>query len=298
MNGYEVCETLKKDPEFKKIPVIFVSALSEPLDKVKAFSLGGVDYITKPFQLEEVQARVQTHLRLRQLQNELEDYNQHLEEKVQEQVKEISESQVATILALAKLAEYRDNDTGHHIDRIPSYCKMLAEALCNVEPYQSQITPAFIQNMVNASSLHDIGKVGIPDKILLKSARLTADEFEVMKMHTLIGSQLLEKVRASSPKNSFINMGIEIARSHHEKWDGTGYPDGLKDRQIPISAHILALTDVYDALRSRRPYKEPFTHEETCKIIKASSGTQFDTVLISVFNEIHPEFEKIYASLT
>jgi putative two-component system response regulator len=298
MNGYEVCEILKKDPTLKEIPVIFISALSEPLDKIKAFSLGGVDYITKPFQLEEVQARIETHLRLRRMQSELEDYNQHLQEKVREQIQEISDSQMATILALAKLAEFRDEDTGRHIERIQYFCRLLVEHLDHSDLYRSYLTPDFIQNIFHASPLHDIGKVGISDDILLKPGKHTPEEFEKMKKHTTLGSNFLEGVRSRYPKNSFINIGIEIARSHHEKWDGSGYPDGLSGSQIPISARILAIADVYDALRSKRPYKEPFSHETTLNMIVSDSGTHFDPELIKMFTEIHLEFKKTYSMLT
>ena len=298
MNGYEVCETLKKDILFKEVPIIFISALSEPLDKVKAFGLGGVDYITKPFQLEEVQARVETHLRLHRLQNKLEDYNQHLLDKVREQIQEISESQMATILALAKLAEFRDEDTGHHLDRIQYFCRMLAECVAKNGIYQSVITPNFIDNIFHASPLHDIGKVAIPDKILLKPGKHTPDEFEEMKKHTTIGSEYLETVRSNYPKNGFINTGIEIARSHHEKWDGSGYPDGLAASQIPVSARILAVADVYDAMRSKRPYKEPFSHKTTLNIIAGSSGTHFDPEIIKAFISVNQDFEKTYKQLT
>jgi putative two-component system response regulator len=293
MTGYEVCELLKKDPETKDIPIIFISALSEPFDKVKAFSLGGVDYITKPFQAEEVQARIETHLRISSLQNELEKHNHHLQELVQEQIKEITDSQMATILALAKLAEFRDEDTGRHIERVQIYCKLLAIRLSLKQQFHSIITSAFVENIFHASPLHDIGKVGIQDAILLKPAKLTPEEYDIMKKHSVIGAQTLIAVRERYPKNHFINMGIIIARSHHERWDGRGYPDGLSGQDIPHAARIMALADVYDALRSKRPYKSALSHPDSLKIIAEASGSYFDPEMVEVFMELEGEFEKI-----
>jgi len=293
MSGYEVCEQLKNDPATADIPIIFISALSEAFDKVKAFSVGGVDYVTKPFQSEEVQARIQTHLRISALQNELEKHNHHLEELVQEQIKEISDSQMATILALAKLAEFRDEDTGRHIERVQIYCKLLAIHLSLKKPFRSAITPAFVENIYHASPLHDIGKVGIPDTILLKPGKLTAEEYELMKKHTVVGAQTLIAVRERYPKNHFINMGIIIARSHHERWDGRGYPDGLNGADIPHAARIMALADVYDALRSKRPYKPAFSHSDSLRIIIEESGTHFDPEMVDSFKELADEFGNI-----
>jgi len=297
MDGYEVCTHLKQNPNLSKVPVIFISALTEPLDKVKAFSVGGVDYITKPFQLEEVRVRVENHLRLTRLQRLMEEYNHNLEEKVIEQVNEISDSQLATILALAKLAEYRDKDTGRHIERIQHFCRLLVTYMAEMPGYSGQISPIYIDNISHASPLHDIGKVGIPDHILLKPGRLTPDEFEIMKTHTMIGYNLLQSVNERYSHNSFIKTGIEISRSHHEKWDGTGYPDGLKGTEIPLSARILAVADVYDALRSKRPYKESFSHIASSKIILEGDGSHFDPDVIKAFIELEDTFERVYADL-
>ena len=293
MDGYQVCEILKRDQDTRDIPVIFISALSDPFDKVRAFSVGGVDYITKPFQLEEVQARVKTHIRLRTAQIELEEYNQHLEELIQEQIGELLDSQMATILALAKLAEYRDEDSGKHIERIQDLCKMLSIRLSKRLQNTSILTSIFTENIYNASILHDIGKVSTPDHILLKPGKLTFEEFEIMKKHAPIGAQLLETVKERYPKNHFINMGIDIARSHHEKWDGSGYPDGLKGEAIPLAARIVTVADVYDALRSKRPYKSEFTHEESYDIIVKGKGTHFDPDIVETFKDIHLELRSV-----
>ncbi|MBF0259397.1 MAG: response regulator [Desulfamplus sp.] len=291
MDGYEVCRRLKEDQKLKEIPVIFISALNETKDIIKAFSSGGVDYITKPFQIAEVKARVSTHLKIHQLQVELEKHNLNLNKLVKEQVQEISESQIATIFALAKLAEHRDDDTGTHLFRIRNFCRMLATNLEDSSIYQDQINSKFIDNIYNASPLHDIGKVGIPDNILLKPGKLTSDEFEIIKKHTIIGSDTLQEVLETYQKNSFINMGIAIARSHHEKWNGSGYPDALAGENIPLAARILAVADVYDALRAKRVYKPAFTHEKACEIISNDSGKHFDPVIVNAFTKIASEFD-------
>ena len=286
MDGFEVCRRLKQDVRFRDIPVIFISALTETLDKVKAFGIGGVDYVTKPFQFEEVEARVETHLKLHR-------YQAHLEELVAEQVEEISASQVSTIFALSKLAESRDNETGEHMERVQIYCRMLAEKLGQEEPYKRVIDGDFINDIFNASPLHDIGKVGIPDHVLLKPGKLTPAEFDIMKKHSPVGATTLEAVRDIYRKNVFINMGISIARYHHECWDGTGYPDGLKGEEIPLAARIMAIADVYDALRSKRCYKEAFSRDMSRKIIESGSGTKFDPVLVKAFLVLEKEFDSI-----
>ncbi len=293
MNGFEVCERIKADERLKEVPVLFISALDEVKDKVRAFSVGGQDYVTKPFQAEEVRARVKTHLHLRSLQVELERYSHHLEQLVEEKIQEISESQMATILALSNLAESRDDDTGHHIERTRTYCKGLAVELRRSAKYEGYIGDAFIGNLYQAAPLHDIGKVGIGDAILLKPGRLTAEEFNIMKTHTLIGAGTLRRIHARYPKNAFLQMGIAIAQSHHERWDGGGYPDGLAGETIPLSARIMALADVYDALRSKRTYKEAFSHERSCAIILEGEGTHFDPAVIQAFRVIESEFAAI-----
>jgi len=293
MDGFEVCRRLKADAALTDVPVIFVSALTETMDKVKAFGVGAVDYLTKPFHGEEVLARVSTHLELHRLRRELAEHNRELESRVKQQVEEIAAGQFATIFALSKLAESRDDDTGQHLERVRTFCRLLATRLREHRARGGCIDDAFIENISRASPLHDIGKVAIPDSILLKPGRLTADEFEFMKTHTLHGARTLEAVHAQYPGNTFVQMGIEIARSHHEKWNGKGYPDGLQGEQIPVSARIMALADVYDALRSERCYKSAFPHRESCAIIVDDSGEHFDPELVAAFQALESEFEAI-----
>jgi putative two-component system response regulator len=289
MDGYEVCLRLKKDAYLKEIPVLFISALSQTSEKVKAFEVGGVDYITKPFQFEEVKARVETHLKLHRL-------TMNLADQVEVQVKEITELQMGMIFGLAKLAEARDSDTGKHLDRIRMLCRLFAEELhCHPE-FSSKLNDTYCERIFQASPLHDIGKVGIPDRVLLKPGKLTPEEFEVMKTHTTIGAQTLIEVQKRFPNNEFLRMGIRIARSHHEKWNGQGYPDQLQGRDIPLSARIMAVVDVYDAVRSKRVYKPPVSHAETCEMIIRDSGMQFDPALAEVFSHIHLKFDEVWTA--
>jgi len=290
MDGYEVCTRLKMDPKLKDIPVLFISALTQTSEKLKAFELGGVDFITKPFQFEEVKARVETHLKLYRLQ-------QGLEDRVKEQVNEITELQMGLIFGLAKLAEARDNDTGKHLERIQILCKILADELSQLPQYASVLDEAYCERIFHASPLHDIGKVGIADNILLKPGKLTAEEFEIMKTHSAIGANTLIEVQQRYPRNKFIEMGIMIARSHHEKWNGMGYPDHLEGDDIPLCARIMAIVDVYDAIRSKRVYKPPVSHQETCQILHQDSGKHFDPDLINVFSKLEAGFDEVWSSL-
>jgi putative two-component system response regulator len=294
MNGFEVYARLKADTAFKDIPVIFITALMETADKLKAFSMGAVDYVTKPFQSEEVCARVETHLRLRKLQRDMATYNNHLEELVQEKIKEISRSQMATIFALAKLAESRDSDTGQHLERVQTLSRILACELRSLPPYSGIITDHYLENLYQAAPLHDIGKVGIPDAILLKPGRLSSAEFDEMKRHTGFGAETLKSVQASYPGNSFIEMGVDIAQSHHEKFDGSGYPFGVKGEAIPLSASIVALADVYDAMRSKRPYKSALSHVEATDFIIQSGGKHFNPHIVAAFVRRSGDFEALY----
>lgn len=293
MNGFEVCKRIKDDEKLKEIPVLFISALAAVSEKVKAFAVGGVDYVTKPFQFEEVQARIETHLHLSQMRLALERYNLHLSELVHDKIQEISDSQVATLLAVSKLAESRNDETGHHIERARIFCQILAQQLRNDLRYAQSIDDAYVDNIYYAAPLHDIGKVGIADNILLKPGKLTADEFEIMKTHPTIGANTLKAVRTRYPKNAFVNMGIAITQAHHERWDGSGYPYGLAGEDIPLAARIMALADVYDALRSERLYKPAYSHQQSCDIILEGAGQHFDPAVITAFQAVESEFAAI-----
>ncbi len=298
MTGFELCERLKSRPATADIPVLFLSALNDLDDKVKAFTVGGVDYITKPFQEKEVLARVHTHLTLKQMREKVMEYNHRLESMVNERMKDVYDSQRATLSAISTLAEWRDEDTGTHIERTKKFCRILAQDLAKQPGFDWLTRSSFIDIISHAAPLHDIGKVGIPDTILLKPGRLTPEEFEAMKTHTVIGARILETVQKTYPKNSFIDTGIKLARSHHEKWNGSGYPDGLKGTDIPLEGRIMAIADVYDALRSKRPYKEPVSHEEAADLILHESGAHFDPVLVECFCRHETQFDSIFKSMS
>ena len=296
MDGFEVCRNLKSNEILKNIPVLFISALTSASDKVKAFHEGGVDYITKPFYFEEIRARVETHLRLSRIQKEIERHNLHLEDLIQEKILEVVNSQVATIHALSTLTESRDDDTGWHIERTRLFCKILAERLKDKSTYSNSVDSHFVESVFQTAPLHDIGKVGIPDSILLKPGQLTPEEFEIMKSHVILGAKTLNTVLEEYPQNRFIATGLEITRFHHEKWNGKGYPDRLAGAAIPLSARIMAVADVYDSLRSERPYKDAFSHEKSYDIIVNGSGEDFDPVIVEVFKECGKEFADIHAN--
>lgn len=289
IDGFELCRRIKTDDALKKIPVIYISALSDTDDIVKGFQAGGVDYITKPFKADEVKARVRTHLEIFDLRNSL-------EKKVDEKVEQLAQTQMETIFSLAKLAQSRDDDTGSHLERVQEYCKELSLELQKTPKYQSVIDDRFVKNIFHASPLHDIGKVGIPDSILLKNGRLTPEEFDEMKKHTTIGAETLKEVNQKFGQNAFIEMGLVIAEKHHEKWDGTGYPFGISGEEIPLPARIMALADVYDALRAKRVYKEPFSHEKSRDIILEGRGTHFDPDIVDAFMAINEKFNDICES--
>jgi len=301
MDGFTVCAELKSDPLLADIPVIFISANAETMDKVNAFAIGGIDYITKPFQFDEVEARVETHLKIRRLQLEIEALNSSLQLRVREQVKEISDSQIATILALAKLAEFRDDDTGNHIFRVQRYSGALARQLADEGVFGALIDDSFVETIFHASALHDIGKVGIHDNILLKPGQFTPEEFEVMKSHTTLGADTLAAVVENYPNNALVQMGVQVARSHHERWDGSGYPEGLAGEAIPLAARIVIVADQYDALRTRRPYKPAFDAAKTYAILTEGDGRSspdhLDPRVLTAFKHIVPDFEAIYTEL-
>jgi putative two-component system response regulator len=292
MSGLDVCRWFKQDERLRSIPIIFISGLQSIDDKVEAFRAGGVDYVSKPFQEEEVLARVKTHLHLRRLQLELATHNQALEQRIADQVKVVTATQLATIFALAKLAEARDDDTGQHIERVQTFSRVLAEQMRAMRLHASVLTPTFIDNLFRTASLHDIGKVGVPDAVLLKPGKLTPEEFAEMKKHSVLGAHTLGAVLKKFPDNQFLRMGVEVARSHHEKWDGRGYPDGLKGAAIPLAARIVALADVYDALTSNRCYRAGLSHEETSGIIRDGSGAHFDPEAVATFQAHESQFRR------
>jgi putative two-component system response regulator len=294
MDGYEVCRRIKEDPLTGDIPVIFLTAKSQEGDETKGFELGAVDYITKPIVPPILMARVQTHLALQAARKSLKAQNEILEEQVDRRTRQLAALQDSIIVAMASLAETRDNDTGHHIRRTQQYVRELALCLRRKPPYADLLDDGQVSLLYKSAPLHDIGKVGVPDRILLKPGPLTQDEFEEMKRHTIYGRDtILEAERSMAEPQSFLEVAKEIAYSHHEKWDGTGYPQRLKEGQIPLSARLMALADVYDALISKRIYKGAIPHEEAAAIIVKGRGQHFDPDVTDAFLEVQDSFASI-----
>ncbi len=299
MDGYEVCQSLKFNPNTRDIPVIFLTAKSETEDERKGLELGAADYITKPISPPILLARIKTHLALKASADFLRDQNAYLETEVLKRTREVETVQDVTILAMASMAETRDMDTGNHIRRTQNYVRALAKKLRDHPRFRHFLTDNNIKMLFKSAPLHDIGKVGIPDRILLKPGRLDAAEFEVMKTHTTLGySAIVRAEQSLGASVSFLNLAKEIALSHQEKWDGSGYPEGLSGDAIPISARLMALADVYDALICRRVYKKSMSHEQAVEIILAGKATHFDHDIVEAFMEIQDEFRAIAAQFT
>ncbi len=294
MDGYEVLKALKKNPKTNEIPIIFLTAKSGVEDEKKGFDLGAVDYITKPPSSALVRARVKSHLSLKHSNDFLRDKAQYLEREVVRRTQEINAIQNVTIMAMASLAETRDPETGHHISRTQHYIKALALRLQSHPRFAHFLTDNNITLLFKSSPLHDIGKVGIPDGILLKPGKLTDAEFEIMKTHTTLGWQAIAHAeRSLGFKVEFLTIAKEVALSHQEKWDGSGYPQGLAGDNIPISARLMALVDVYDALHSARVYKEKMSHEDSVEAIWKGKGIHFDPDMVDAFMEIRGQFLEI-----
>jgi putative two-component system response regulator len=294
MDGYEVCQLLKRNPATANIPVIFLTAKVEVEDERKGLELGAVDYLTKPVSPPIVMARVKNHLALKAHADFLRDKNDYLEIEVGKRTREVMAIQDVTILAMASLAETRDSDTGNHIRRTQFYVKVLAEKLKANPRFGGMLTDRYITMLFKSAPLHDIGKVGIPDRILLKPGRFEPHEFEIMKTHTSLGRDAIEHAEAQLGMSvEFLSMAKEIALSHQEKWDGSGYPHGLAGDTIPLAARLMAVADVYDALISRRVYKEGMSHEKAVQIIADGKGSHFDPDMVDAFLDIQEEFRSI-----
>ena len=299
MDGYEVCKRLQAHPATRGIPVIFVTARADEEDERVGLELGAVDYITKPISPSILMARVRTQLMLKASADFLRDQNAFLESQVERRTREVSAIQDVTILAMASLAETRDSDTGNHILRTQQYVRALAQHLRDHPRFSQFLTDYNMLMLFKSAPLHDIGKVGIPDRILLKPGRLTPEEFEIMKTHTTLGRDAIDHAeRALGTNVEFLRLAKEIAFSHQEKWDGSGYPQGLAGDAIPVSARLMAVADVYDALISRRVYKEPMPHAQAVDIIRAGSGSHFDPDMVQAFLVIQDTFRDIAQRLS
>ena len=294
IDGYEVCRRLKANALTQHIPVVFLTARSDEADEQRGFDLGAVDYITKPIRGAVLRARVRTQLTLKAAADFLRDKTVFLEEEVARRTREVVAIQDVTTLAMASLAETRDADTGNHIRRTQRYVKVLAWKLSTHPRFAAVLTPQAIGLLYKSAPLHDIGKVGIPDRILLKPGKLTGEEFEIMKTHTTLGrNAILHAEREMGVEVEFLTFAKEIAYSHQEKWDGSGYPEGLAGEQIPVSARLMAVADVYDALISRRVYRDAMPHSEAVRIIGLTRGKHFDPDVVDAFLEVQDNFQAI-----
>ncbi|NEX21341.1 two-component system response regulator [Thiorhodococcus mannitoliphagus] len=269
MDGYEVCRRLKANPVTARIPVIFITAKAEVSDEQRGFELGAVDYITKPISPPIVRARVRTQLALY-------DQRRELEKIVAERTSELNETRLAVIRRLGRAAEFKDNETGLHVIRMSRYSRLIAEAI--------RVSDDWAELLLNAAPMHDIGKIGIPDHILRKPGKLDPDEWETMRRHPAFGAEII-----SDHPSELLRLSREIALAHHEKWDGAGYPYGLAGEDIPISARIVAIADVFDALTTERPYKPAWAVEKAVALIEQEAGRHFDPTLVGAFREVLPQ---------
>jgi putative two-component system response regulator len=303
MDGYQVITQLKADPLTADIPVIFITAMSGIEEEQLGFELGAVDYITKPFIPSIVRARVATHVDLKQAKDRIGRINVWLEQEVRRRTNENTLIQDLAIRALACLGETRDTETGKHIIRTQGYIELLVNRLAEHPRFIQALEGNRSSLIVKAAPLHDIGKVGVPDAILLKPGKLTAEEFEIMKRHPVIGAKAIDKAMTQALASThgyeveqarkaflFLEIAKEISLAHHERWDGSGYPAGLAGDQIPASARLMALADVFDALVSARVYKPTIPFEEASRIINAARGTQFDPAVVDAFNDLRDSF--------
>lgn len=273
MDGYEVCRRLKADPRTARIPVIFITARHTQEDEQQGLDLGAVDYITKPFSLPIVQTRVRTHLALY-------DQNRELERRVRERTEELMQSRLAAIQLLGRAVEFKDHHTGLHVIRMGHYSRIIAAAFTGDEVWADRL--------FHAAAMHDVGKIGVPDRILAKPAQLEPLEWNIMQKHAVFGGQIL-----AGHSSDVLQMAQEIAISHHEKWDGSGYPSGLAGEVIPLTGRIVAIADVFDALTSKRPYKDAWPEDQAVRYIADQGGTHFDPALVAIFLEKLPEIQDI-----
>ena len=294
MNGYQVCRRLKSSAATRDIPIIFLTAKTSIEDEQMGLNLGAVDYITKPISPAIVLARVATHLTLKASADFLRDKNAFLEQEISKRDRQMTAIQDVTILTMASMAETRDSETGNHIRRTQNYVRALALRLKSNPRFTEFLTDANISTLFKSAPLHDIGKVAIPDRILLKPGKFTPDEFEIMKTHTTLGWEAISNAeRMLGTQAEFLTMAKDIALFHQEKWDGSGYPQGRSGDNIPVAARLMAVADVYDALISRRVYKEGMPHEVAVKIIIEGKGKHFDPDMVDAFVELQDEFRAI-----
>ncbi|MFG6417180.1 HD-GYP domain-containing protein [Roseateles sp. DC23W] len=297
LDGYEVCRRLKANPATRRVPVIFLTALTRPEDESNGFEAGGADFIHKPFNPATVLARVRTHLQLKLAEDQLLSHNAQLSGELAARRREVERLRDTTLFVMVGLAEFRDADTGNHIQRTQEYVRTLARWLATQPDAPAGLSDTVIDELAKAAPLHDIGKVAIPDGILLKPGRLSEEEWRIMKTHAEQGGDLLQRAidRLGDDAGLMLTFGKQIARHHHEKWDGSGYPDGLAGTDIPLAARLMAVADVYDALISARPYKPAMTHDDALAYIRDGSGAHFDPRVVQALESCVDQMRDIAA---
>ncbi|GHV81202.1 two-component system response regulator [Spirochaetia bacterium] len=298
MNGYEVLKKLKASPKYAGIPVIFLTSRADPASELEGLKLGAIDYISKPFSPPLLLKRIELHLLVETQTKRLWEFNNNLQHLVKEKTKAVLDMQNSVVKTVANLVEYRDEVTGGHIERVHAYLEILLDVMAAQKLHLGEIEGWDRDFFLQSSQLHDVGKIFIRDSILLKPGKLTGEELSVMKKHTVFGVQIIEEIEKSIPigprsASSFLTHAKLIAGTHHERWDGTGYPYGLAGATIPLEGRLMAIADVYDALVSVRPYKAPLPHEQAVQIIAEGTGTQFDPDLIGLFCLVSDKFKRV-----
>jgi putative two-component system response regulator len=291
MSGYDAIKVLKNNPRTAGIPVIFLTSKSDINSELEGFVQGAVDFVSKPFSPQLLLKRVDVHVLVESQKKELEHINLNLQRLVEEKTEEILELQHAILKTMSNLVEYRDDVTGGHIERSEYFLKLLTEEMLRQNVYYDEVKDWDMKLFFRSSQLHDVGKIAIRDNILMKPAKLTAEEFNEMKRHTFFGEKVIEKIQESTKESVFLTHAKIMAGTHHEKWDGSGYPRGIAGKNIPLQGRLLALVDVYDALISERPYKKPLSPDKALEIIKQGSGVQFDPALVEIFTAIAQRFQ-------
>jgi putative two-component system response regulator len=297
MDGYEVCRRIRQMDDMRDVPILFLTACTDDESETVGLSLGAVDYIIKPFNPEVIKFRIRNQLEFKQQRDLLKRHRDQLAELVDERTHELRRTLHVMLASLGALAEYRDNETGGHIRRTQHLVRLLAQSLARKDDWADVLTESMVDHLTTAAPLHDIGKVGIRDHILRKPGRLTEEEAEEMRRHTRLGYEVLKSATAELNNDPLVEVAAELARSHHEKWDGSGYPEGLKGNEIPLGGRLMAVADVYDALVSDRVYKSAMPHGEAVSIITAGRGTHFDPVIVDVFMELESTLPDLYRQL-
>ena len=293
MSGFDIINIIKSKKETRHIPVIFLTCKNDSDSELEGLSLGAVDYITTPFSPPRLLKRIEMHLLLESQKQELMNYNKHLQDMVDDKTKSILELQNVILRTMAELVECRDDITGKHTERTQSYFSILLNSMLESGIYKEEISSWNIELVLQSTQLHDIGKIAISDSILKKNGKLTEEEMNEIRKHPVVGEEVIAKIKKNTKEQEFLEYARLLAGTHHEKWDGSGYPKGLRGKEIPLQGRIMALADVYDALISDRPYKDAFSHEEAVKIIIDNKGTHFDPALVDVFLNVSNDFFKI-----